>query len=188
MSFPISISKTSEQAAVDPLLTLTRTAIGLGLGILLADKIKPPLRQVAAIALVAVGAWAAVPVCALFEGILATAPTTTSIEQLVEGHKHRYTASAGLIVGNNDNDAGYSNASATESASSLPGRVSAKLPCDSRSNPSAINSFLSRRRPFSSAAETPSRVRSESAIRSVRFMSEVRVSAEPVGDCPVITR
>ena len=61
MSFPISISKTSEQAAVDPLLTLTRTAIGLGLGILLADKIKPPLRQVAAIALVAVGALAAAP-------------------------------------------------------------------------------------------------------------------------------
>jgi len=46
---------------VDPLLTLTRTAIGLGLGILLADKIKPPLRQVAAIALVAVGALAAAP-------------------------------------------------------------------------------------------------------------------------------
>jgi hypothetical protein len=61
MSLPISISKTSEQAAVDPLLALTRTAIGLGLGILLADKIKPPLRQVAAIALVAVGALAAAP-------------------------------------------------------------------------------------------------------------------------------
>jgi hypothetical protein len=61
MSLPISISKTSEQAAVDPLLALTRTAIGLGLGILVADKIKPPLRQVAAIALVAVGALAAAP-------------------------------------------------------------------------------------------------------------------------------
>src|ERR1700746_829207 len=61
MSLPISISKTSEQAALDPLLALTRTAIGLGLGILLADKIKPPLRQVAAIALVAVGALAAAP-------------------------------------------------------------------------------------------------------------------------------
>ncbi len=61
MSLPISISKTSEQAAVDPLLALTRTAIGLGLGILIADKIKPPLRQVAAIALVAVGAVAAAP-------------------------------------------------------------------------------------------------------------------------------
>ena len=61
MSLPISISKTSEQAAVDPLLALTRTAIGLGLGILVADKIKPPLRQAAAIALVAIGALAAAP-------------------------------------------------------------------------------------------------------------------------------
>src|SRR5207244_13344854 len=61
MSFPISISKTSEQDPVDPLLVLTRTAIGLGLGILMADKIKPPLRQAAAIALVAIGALAAAP-------------------------------------------------------------------------------------------------------------------------------
>jgi hypothetical protein len=61
MSFPISISKTSEQTATDPLLMLTRTAIGLGVGILMADKIKPPLRQAAAIALVAIGALAAAP-------------------------------------------------------------------------------------------------------------------------------
>src|SRR5213078_824513 len=61
MSFPISISKTSEQLPVDPLLVLTRTAIGLGLGILIADKIKPPLRQAAAITLVAIGALAAAP-------------------------------------------------------------------------------------------------------------------------------
>ena len=40
---------------------LTRTAIGLGVGILMADKIKPPLRQAAAIALVAIGALAAAP-------------------------------------------------------------------------------------------------------------------------------
>jgi hypothetical protein len=43
------------------LLVVTRTAIGLGLGILMADKIKPPLRQAAAIALVAIGALAAAP-------------------------------------------------------------------------------------------------------------------------------
>jgi len=61
MSFPISISKTSEQLPVDQLLVVTRTAIGLGLGILMADKIKPPLRQAAAIALVAIGALAAAP-------------------------------------------------------------------------------------------------------------------------------
>ncbi len=61
MSFPISISKTSEQLPVDPLLVVTRTAIGLGLGILMADKIKPPLRQAAAIALVVIGTLAAAP-------------------------------------------------------------------------------------------------------------------------------
>src|SRR5881275_3720142 len=61
MSLPISISKTSQQLPVDPLLVVTRTAIGVGLGILMADKIKPPLRQAAAIALVAIGALAATP-------------------------------------------------------------------------------------------------------------------------------
>src|SRR5215467_3384914 len=61
MSLPISISKTSEQLPLDPLLVLTRTAIGLGIGILMADKIKPSIRQAAAIALVAVGALAAAP-------------------------------------------------------------------------------------------------------------------------------
>ena len=61
MSLPISISKTAQQLPVDPLLVLTRTAIGIGLGILVAEKIKPPLRQAAAIALVAIGALAAAP-------------------------------------------------------------------------------------------------------------------------------
>jgi Na+/serine symporter len=61
MSFPISISKTAEQLPIDPLLVVTRAAIGVGLGILMADKIKPPIRQVAAIALVAIGALAAAP-------------------------------------------------------------------------------------------------------------------------------
>ena len=46
---------------VAPLLVLTRTAIGLGLGILMADKIKPSLRQAAAITLLAIGALAAAP-------------------------------------------------------------------------------------------------------------------------------
>jgi hypothetical protein len=59
MSLPISIPKTPEP--VDGLLALTRTAVGLGLGILMADKIKRPVRQAAAIALVSVGALAAVP-------------------------------------------------------------------------------------------------------------------------------
>src|SRR4029078_2432335 len=61
MSFPISISKTSEQLRLDPLLAVTRTAIGLGLGLLMAEKIKPLIRQGAAITLVAMGALAATP-------------------------------------------------------------------------------------------------------------------------------
>src|SRR6266436_3362744 len=61
MSSLISISKSPEDLPVAPLLVLTRTAIGLGLGILIADKIKPPLRQAAAITLVAIGALAAAP-------------------------------------------------------------------------------------------------------------------------------
>ena len=40
---------------------VTRTAIGLGLGILMADKIRPSIRQAVAITLVAIGALAATP-------------------------------------------------------------------------------------------------------------------------------
>jgi hypothetical protein len=61
MSLPISISKTAERLPIDPLLVVTRAAIGLGLGILVADKINPSIRQVAAIALVSIGALAAAP-------------------------------------------------------------------------------------------------------------------------------
>ncbi len=53
--------KTPEPLAFESMLTLTRTAIGLGIGMLLADRIKRPARNVAAIALVSVGALAAVP-------------------------------------------------------------------------------------------------------------------------------
>ena len=61
MSSLISISKSSEDLPVAPLLVVTRTAIGLGLGILIADKIKPAVRQVTAITLLAIGALAAAP-------------------------------------------------------------------------------------------------------------------------------
>ncbi len=61
MSLSVSIPKASEQASVGNLLTLTRTALGLGIGMLVADKIKAPARQTAAIALMSVGALAAVP-------------------------------------------------------------------------------------------------------------------------------
>jgi hypothetical protein len=60
MSLPLSIAKT-EQDPLDNLLTLTRTAVGLGIGILLAEKIKQPARQATAIALVSIGALAALP-------------------------------------------------------------------------------------------------------------------------------
>ena len=61
MSSLISISKSSEELPVAPLLVLTRTAIGLGLGILLGDKITPRVRQATAITLLAIGALAAAP-------------------------------------------------------------------------------------------------------------------------------
>jgi hypothetical protein len=61
MSSLISIPKSSEDLPVAPLLVLTRAAIGLGLGILIADKIKPTLRQAAAVTLMAIGALAATP-------------------------------------------------------------------------------------------------------------------------------
>src|SRR4029077_18244273 len=61
MSLSVSIPKTSEQVPLDNLLTLARSAIGLGIGMLVADKIKRPARQTAAIALMSVGALAAVP-------------------------------------------------------------------------------------------------------------------------------
>lgn len=61
MWFPISIPKTAEQIPLDGLMVLARTAFGLGVGMLVADKIRHPIRQATAIALVSVGALAAVP-------------------------------------------------------------------------------------------------------------------------------
>jgi len=61
MSFLISIPKSSEPVPLDGLLVLTRAALGLGVGMLVADKIKRPVRYAAGIALVSVGALAAVP-------------------------------------------------------------------------------------------------------------------------------
>jgi len=61
MSLSISIPKTTEQIPLDSLLVLTRTAFGLGIGMLVADKIKHPVRQATAIALISLGLLAAVP-------------------------------------------------------------------------------------------------------------------------------
>ena len=66
MSLSIAIPKTAEQIPLDSLLVLTRTAFGLGLGMLVADKIKRPVRQATAIALVSLGALAAVPLLVNF--------------------------------------------------------------------------------------------------------------------------
>jgi hypothetical protein len=61
MSLSISIPKTGEPVPLDGLLSLARTAFGLGIGMLVADKVRRPFRQATAIALVSVGALAAVP-------------------------------------------------------------------------------------------------------------------------------
>lgn len=61
MSLSISIPKTGETVPLDGLLSLARTAFGLGIGMLIADKVRHPFRQATAIALVSVGVVAAVP-------------------------------------------------------------------------------------------------------------------------------
>jgi hypothetical protein len=61
MSTLISMPKTPEPPSLDGLLVLTRTAIGLGIGMLVADRIKRPFRHAVGIALVSIGAVAAVP-------------------------------------------------------------------------------------------------------------------------------
>ncbi len=61
MSFPISLPKRPEDLPVDPLLSVMRTALGLGLGLLVADRIRRPARHATAIALLSLGTLAAVP-------------------------------------------------------------------------------------------------------------------------------
>ena len=61
MAPALSIPKTAEQLPLDSLLVVTRTALGLGLGMLVADKIRQPVRQAAGIALLSLGAIAAIP-------------------------------------------------------------------------------------------------------------------------------
>ncbi len=61
MSISLSIPKTAEALPLDGLLTLTRTAFGLGLGLLIAERLDRPARQATAIALVSVGTLAIIP-------------------------------------------------------------------------------------------------------------------------------
>jgi len=95
MALIISIPKSRDDLPVDPLLILTRTALGLGVGLLVADRIKRPARQATAMALMSIGTLAAVPflvrvalgrfnrgggaeiVCAVFGAIRDITPTPT---------------------------------------------------------------------------------------------------------------
>ena len=61
MSISLSIPKTAEALPLDGLLTLTRTAFGLGVGMLVAERLNRPARQATAIALVSVGTLAVIP-------------------------------------------------------------------------------------------------------------------------------
>jgi hypothetical protein len=61
MSISLSIPKTTEALPLEGLWTLTRTAFGLGLGMMVAERLNRPARQATAIALVAVGALAVMP-------------------------------------------------------------------------------------------------------------------------------
>jgi len=61
MSISLSIPKTAEALPLDGLLSLTRASFGLGLGLLMAERLNRPARQATAIALVSVGALAVIP-------------------------------------------------------------------------------------------------------------------------------
>jgi hypothetical protein len=61
MSISLSIPKTADALPLDGLLTLTRAAFGLGLGMLVAERLNRPARKATAIALVSVGTLAVIP-------------------------------------------------------------------------------------------------------------------------------
>jgi hypothetical protein len=61
MPLTIPIPKSPDDLPLEPLLALTRATLGLGLGLLVADRIKRPARQATAIALMSIGTLAAVP-------------------------------------------------------------------------------------------------------------------------------
>ncbi len=61
MSFSLSIPKTAETLPLDGLLSLTRASFGLGVGLLIAERLNRPARQATAIALVSLGTLAVIP-------------------------------------------------------------------------------------------------------------------------------
>ena len=98
MSLSISIPKTTEQIPLDGLLVLTRTAFGLGLGMLVADKIKHPVRQAAAIALISLGVLAAVP------SLVKVAMERINRPESERGSRNRLRSIRGDSVYPSDND------------------------------------------------------------------------------------
>ena len=98
MSLSISIPKTTEQIPLDSLLVLTRTAFGLGIGMLVADKIKHPVRQATAIALISLGVLAAVP------SIVKAAMERINRPESERGSRNRLRSIRGDNVYPSDND------------------------------------------------------------------------------------
>jgi hypothetical protein len=76
MPLPISIRKKPDDLPMDPLLSVVRTSLGLGLGLLVADRIKRPARHATAIALVSLGTLAAVPYVLKFTADLFNSPSS----------------------------------------------------------------------------------------------------------------
>jgi hypothetical protein len=98
MSLSISIPKTTEQIPLEGLLVLTRTAFGLGIGMLVADKIKHPVRQAAAIALISLGVLAAVP------SLVKVAMERINRPESERGSRNRLRSIRGDSVYPSDND------------------------------------------------------------------------------------
>ena len=98
MSLSISIPKTAEQIPLEGLLVLTRTAFGLGLGMLIADKIKHPVRQATAIALISLGVLAAVP------SLVKVAMERINRPESERGSRNRLRSIRGDSVYPSDND------------------------------------------------------------------------------------
>ena len=98
MALSISIPKTTEQIPLDRLLVLTRTAFGLGLGMLVADKIKHPVRQATAIALISLGVLAAVP------SLVKVAMERINRPESERGSRNRLRSIRGDSVYPSDND------------------------------------------------------------------------------------
>ena len=98
MSLSISMPKTTEQIPLDSLLVLTRTAFGLGIGMLVADKIKHPVRQATAIALISLGVLAAVP------SVVKAAMERINRPESERGSRNRLRSIRGDSVHPSDND------------------------------------------------------------------------------------